>query len=489
MTSIAKGANTPLTANSVTAVLGWTGGPGVPDVDASALLLTASGKVRSDSDFVFYNQPVHSSGAVRHVGKQFVGTGPGTDTIGVEVTRLEQGIERIVLAASADGGTFGQVPGLHLRLLDSANGSEIVRFDIGDATTETAFVFGEVYLRGGAWKFRAVGQGYASGLAGLATDFGISVDDEPAPAASTSPAPAPAPVSSLPPLAPTSRASSAPAAPAPLPPSAPFSTGAPSAPPAAPGSAAGGISLKKQKLVNLEKTLESRGDRKLLDLTKKAAVSLEKKGLGEHTARVAICLDISGSMYRLYSSGKIQQLAERVLALGMRFDDDASIDCFVFGENAGAVGSMGIDNYSAYVKEVLSSNKLEAATYYGKAMAEIRKFYFGSDAPRNSPYADVPVYVMFITDGATFDEDVAARHVMSSSFEPLFWMFMAIGSNRRDFAFLEGLDDMKGRYLDNADFFPVEDPAKLSDEALFELMMTEYPNWLQQARSKGLLRE
>jgi hypothetical protein len=274
---------------------------------------------------------------------------------------------------------------------------------------------------------------------------------------------------------------------------------APASAPAAPA-----ISLKKQKLVNLEKKLEQSGDRKLLDLTKRAAVSLEKKGLGEHTARVAICLDISGSMHRLYSSGKIQALAERVLALGMRFDDDASIDCFVFGEGAYDAGAMSPDNYSAYVKEILSSHKLEAGTYYGKAMGLIRKHYFGSDAPRSSPQPGVPVYVMFITDGATFDEDITNGHVMSSSYEPLFWQFMAIGRSsksvdskgggsrfglggRSEFAFLEGLDDMSGRFLDNADFFAVEDPANISDDALFDLLMTEYPEWLKQARQRGLL--
>jgi stress response protein SCP2 len=458
MTRISKGANVGLSASRVTAVLGWNAGPGAPDVDASALLLTSAGKVRSDDDFVFYNQPTHRSGAVRHRGKQAT-SGPSTDTLEVDLPSLEPAVERVVLAASADGGTFGRVPGLHLRVLDTTSGSELVRFDIDDATTETAFVFGELYLRNGQWKFRAVGQGYASGLAGLATDFGISVDDAPAPASRRVPAPAP----------------QQPA-----------------------------ISLKKQQLVNLEKKLEAKGDRKLLDLTKKAAVSLEKRGLGEHTARVAICLDISGSMHRLYSSGKIQGLAERVLALGMRFDDDASIDCFVFGEGAYEAGAMSPDNYASYVQEILRSQRLEPATFYGKAMGLIRKHYFGSDAPRTSPYTDMPVYVMFITDGATFDEDVARAHVSSSAYEPLFWQFMAIGrsnksagsrglfrssgTSRSEFAFLESLDEMQGRFLDNANFFAVEDPAALSDDQLFDLMMAEYPNWLQQARSRGLVR-
>ena len=174
MIELAKGANTALTADNVRAVLRWRSGPGVPDVDASALLLRANGRVSSDDDFVFYNQSAHPSGAVRHAGKQ-----DGADTIEVVLSSVPPQVERIVLAASADGGTFGQVPDLALEISDASSGSVLARFEMA-AASETAFVSGELYRRDGAWKFRAVGQGYDSGLAGLATDFGISVSDEPA---------------------------------------------------------------------------------------------------------------------------------------------------------------------------------------------------------------------------------------------------------------------------------------------------------------------
>jgi tellurite resistance protein TerA len=179
--SMLKGANTPVPVPVVRAVLGWRSGPGVPDADGSALLLVG-GQVRDDNDFVFYNQPVHPGGAVRHEGKQH-SDGTVTDTVLVDLGRLDAdaAVERVLLAASADGGTFGQVPGLHIRLLDAAGGTEVARFDSPDASTETAFILGELYRRNGAWKFRAVGQGYDSGLAGLASNFGISVDDGPAP--------------------------------------------------------------------------------------------------------------------------------------------------------------------------------------------------------------------------------------------------------------------------------------------------------------------
>ncbi|QKV91398.1 TerD family protein [Streptomyces sp. NA02950] len=230
--SMPKGSNTPVPAASVRIELGWRTGPGVPDVDASALLLV-SGKVRSDADFVFYNQATHASGAVRHEGKRTAGD-TVTDTLAVDLSKVEPEIETVVLAGSSDGGTFGQVPGLSVRVLDAAGGAEIARFDSQDATVETAFVLGELYRRQGAWKFRAVGQGYGSGLAGLATDFGISVDEPQQPAA---PAPAAPPAAPPPPAASPYAAPPVPPA-SPAPPSGPPAGGYPPPPPPQPGAAA-----------------------------------------------------------------------------------------------------------------------------------------------------------------------------------------------------------------------------------------------------------
>ncbi|MDQ0758377.1 TerD family protein [Streptomyces canus] len=186
---MSKGANAPVPTTALRVELGWRSGPGVPDADASALLLVG-GKVRSDADFVFYNQPQHSSGAVRHEGKRTDG-GRVTDTLLVDLARVEPSVETVVLAASADGGTFAQIPGLYIEVRDAAQGTVAARFDSAGATVETAFVLGEFYRRQGAWKFRAVGQGYDSGLEGLATDFGITVD-EPQQAAPMAPPPVPA---------------------------------------------------------------------------------------------------------------------------------------------------------------------------------------------------------------------------------------------------------------------------------------------------------
>ncbi|MBV2352899.1 TerD domain-containing protein [Streptomyces sp. J2-1] len=230
--TMSKGSNTPVPTTALRVQLGWRGGPGVPDADASALLL-AAGKVRSDADFVFYNQPAHTSGAVRHEGKQRTADGI-TDTLSVDLARVESGIDRIVLAASADGGPFGRVPGLYIQVTDGS-GTVVARFDSTGATVETAFVLGEFYRRQGAWKFRAVGQGYDSGLEGLATDFGITVDEPRHGAVPRPPQTPPAAPPTTPPPAPLwpQPAPDVPTPPATLPafPAAPSSPPPPAAPP------------------------------------------------------------------------------------------------------------------------------------------------------------------------------------------------------------------------------------------------------------------
>ncbi|MFE1176728.1 TerD family protein [Streptomyces sp. NPDC058773] len=260
--SMLKGGNVPVPAPAVRVELGWRPAPGTPDVDASALLLV-SGKVRDDGDFVFYNQPAHASGAVRHEGKHPAGTAL-TDHLAVDLAAVEPAVDTVVLAASADGGSFGGVPGLHIRVLDAASGAELARFDSQDAGPETAFVLGELYRRQGGWKFRAVGQGYDTGLAGLATDFGISVE-EPAAPQPTAPAahapavpapavPAPAPaappaMAPAPPMAPPPPAPAPPMAPPPVPPAPPLPTGpAASVPPPAPAPAPPPVRLTKVTL-------------------------------------------------------------------------------------------------------------------------------------------------------------------------------------------------------------------------------------------------
>jgi len=188
--SLTKGGNVSLSkqAPGLTAVivgLGWdprtTTGADF-DLDASAIMLDANGRVLSDSHFVFFNNLTSPDGSVEHMGDNLTGAGEGDDEqIKVSLTSVPAEVGKIVFPVSiyeADQRqlNFGQVRNAFIRIVNQADNSEIARYDLTeDAATETAMIFGEIYRSSGEWKFRAVGQGYASGLKGIAQDFGVNV--------------------------------------------------------------------------------------------------------------------------------------------------------------------------------------------------------------------------------------------------------------------------------------------------------------------------
>ncbi|MET8972966.1 TerD family protein [Streptomyces hydrogenans] len=279
MTAMTPGSNLPLTAPRVAVDVAAP-----VRLDVSGLLLGADGKVRSDDDFIFYNQPAGPGVTYRSGG----GTAP--DAILVDTGALPAGIERIVVTASPDaaGQTFqGIEPTATVREADG--GAVIATFTPPQLATETALVVVEIYQRNGAWKVRAVGQGYANGLAGIATDFGVSVEEEPAaPAAVAPPVPAAPPAPPAPPAQPPlvtppgpndpRFAFGTPASPAP----------APAAPAPAPGTGKinldkGRVSLQKNQTVSLVK-----GGRPLL--------SQVKMGLGWEPAYRGKDIDLDASV-------------------------------------------------------------------------------------------------------------------------------------------------------------------------------------------------
>ncbi len=188
--SLSKGGNVSLTkeAPGMTAVnvgLGWdartTSGADF-DLDASALLVDPNSKILSDQYFIFFNNLTSPDGSVEHTGDNLTGEGEGDDElIKVNLAAVPAECDKIVFAVSiydaeTRGQSFGQVRNAFIRVVNQAGGAEIARYDLSeDASTETAMVFGEVYRNSGEWKFRAVGQGYTNGLAGIARDFGVNV--------------------------------------------------------------------------------------------------------------------------------------------------------------------------------------------------------------------------------------------------------------------------------------------------------------------------
>jgi tellurium resistance protein TerD len=188
--SLSKGGNVSLSKeapglNRILIGLGWdtraTDGADY-DLDASLFMLNAEGRVRSDADFIFYNNLKSADGSVEHTGDNLTGEGEGDDeAIKVSVNAVPADVDKLVVAvtihdAQARGQNFGQVENAFIRIVNDENGTEIARYDLSeDASVETAMIFGEVYRHGAEWKFRAVGQGYTGGLGPLAQSYGINV--------------------------------------------------------------------------------------------------------------------------------------------------------------------------------------------------------------------------------------------------------------------------------------------------------------------------
>ncbi|MCE6957751.1 VWA domain-containing protein [Cereibacter sphaeroides] len=425
MTELLPGANAALPPGPLTATIRHGILPGA-DIDVSAFLTAATGKVRGDADMVFYAQPSAEGGAVRHE------TGAAGETrFALNLAALPASVEKIVLTATIheNKATFGALSAITIEA-----GGVACRIPCA-GKTETALILAEIYRRGADWKIRVVGQGFNGGLAPLATHLGVDVSED-APDAAPAPAAAPAPTRT--------------------------------------------VSLEK-KLVSLEKKAPE-----LVSLVKKVQVSLEKKKVARDRAKVALVLDISGSMSSHYKSGKVDILVRRVMALGYRLDDDGQIDVFPFGENIHDWGPVGINDYKGFVPAMLRRHPLEGGTRYGRAIERVRAFY------RSNNPEGLPVFVMFVTDGSTDDKSKTERELRDASREPLFWKFMGIVADGRYAAqrleFLEKLDDLKGREVDNADFFQVEDPAAPSDEEMFDKMLTEYGAWQSAAAAKGILK-
>ena len=419
------------------------------EIDITCFGLDQKKQLTDDRYMIFYNQLNSPSSEI-----QLRNLGNGSGSFFINLGKIPPSIQYLVFTATIDGnGTMGMIQNGFLKIKAGNQTLLDYSFSGNDFKNEKAVIITEIYNYKSLWKVSSVGSGFDGGLSALLTSFGgTAAEDQPAsaPAVSTIPA---APV--------------------------------------------------LDKKILLEKKMEQTAP-KLLDLSKKAKISLEKVGLQNHTAKVALCLDISGSMSKMYRTGKIQEFVERILALGTRFDDDGSIDVFLFGKNGYDAGEITIDNFNGSVDRLIKQYPLEGNTYYGKAMKIIRKHYFGSGGKRDKPYSQThPVYVMFVTDGAPFDRADATNHIQHSSYEPIFWQFMAIGKSNKsakkksgffntifqsDFTFLEQLDNLSDRYLDNANFFSVEDPLEVSDTELYDLLMTEYPGWVKSASQKGLIQ-
>lgn len=235
----------------------------------------------------------------------------------------------------------------------------------------------------------------------------------------------------------------------------------------------------------------------LLSLAKNANEALGKKQLGDQKAKVALVLDYSGSMRTDYANGSMQRLAEKVLALGTQLDDDGAIDLFVFDSNAAYLGEVTLDDYKGSIDRLTRRRSMGTTDYAAAFDLLVKHYGFSSTAAKNGFFkktagqplknpANEPVFAVFLTDGAPDSPQAAKDALAAASFAPVFWQFLSIGA--APIRFLQQLDDLDGRYIDNADYKPVGNVDKLTDVQLFDLLLDEYPGWVAEERRRGQIR-
>lgn len=227
----------------------------------------------------------------------------------------------------------------------------------------------------------------------------------------------------------------------------------------------------------------------LVNLAKSAGVSLQKAGLQGHVANVVMVLDVSGSTQGLYRNGEIQAVADKAFVMALHFDDDGEVPLCYFNNAANDAGVLSLNNYVGYIDRTARAG---GGTNYSSAIAwaraaagfggkKRRLFKKGVEGPVN-----VPTYVLFVTDGEPTDSRSSIqRELIEASREPIFWQFIGVGGT--SFPFLETLDTMGGRAIDNAGFFAVPQPSIWTDDMMYSALLSEYPQWIQSARANGIL--
>lgn len=392
-------------------------GPAVYDV--SCFGVDGENKLSDDRYMIFYNQLESPNRELRMVQD------PAKSKFFINLSRLPAAIQNLVFTVSIDGeGIMSQLT--NLTFIFSQPGREPLSLTLSGASfaQEKAVVGVEIY-RKPDWRMRAVAAGFNGGLAALLEAYGGEAAAE-----AESPAPTP-PVNVVPPV----------------------------------------------NKVSLEKKLERAPA--LVSLVKPLKVTLEKTGLSDVVARVALVLDISGSMSGRYKNGTVQMIVDKVLPIAVQFDDDGELDFWYYGTRAQRMPSVTLDNYTTAVpiKYKKLMNSLGGGNNEPVVMREIITEY---------QYSTLPAYVIFITDGGIGKTNEIKQLMRESSNYPIFWQFVGVGGY--SYGVLEELDSMDGRRVDNANFFALDDFKKVPNEELYSRLLNEFPKWLREAKSCGIIR-
>ncbi|MEC2076268.1 VWA domain-containing protein [Metabacillus fastidiosus] len=211
-----------------------------------------------------------------------------------------------------------------------------------------------------------------------------------------------------------------------------------------------------------------------------ASIVLEKKNLKNVSARVGLVLDISGSMRKLYREDVVQEVVERILAVASQFDDDGSLDVWVYDNEFSRLPAVTEKDFKDYVNRNILNN--DSIHKFGRnneplVMEDVIRKYTEEEQSKE------PVFLVFINDGGC--KPGIKKFIVESSVKPIFWQFVGIGNS--NFDVLKKLDTMEGRFIDNANFFHLDEIEKVSDEQLYNLLLNEFPSWLKEAKEKEII--
>lgn len=383
----------------------------------------ADGKLSDDRYMVFYNQ-TQSPG--REITFSADGSGAKFD---VNLSKLPSTISKLVFTVSIDGnGNMGNIISHTLYIKQNQQMVADMTLTGKDFHTEKAIIAIEIYKKD-VWRFAAVASGFNGGLGDLLRAYGGEEIESPAPT------PQPAPQQNQP------------------------------MPQAAPAK------------VSLEKKLQKDAPQ-LVSLAKPLQLELEKRNLQDTIARVALVLDISGSMFSRYNDGTVQEIVNKTLPLAVQFDDDGELDFWYYGSRCRRMESVNMKNYTSAVP--CDWNGLMRSLGYGNNEPVVMK-----EVLAEYKQSKLPAYVIFITDGGVGSKDEIKRTLMEASYEPIFWQFVGVGGS--GYGVLEHLDNMSGRYVDNANFFALDDFKRVSNAELYSRLLNEFPQWLQEIKRKRMI--
>lgn len=398
------------------------------NLDIALFGLDSQGKLSDEAYMIFYNQPQSPCGSLKLTqnNSQIV-------SFDINLATLPPQIERLVLTLTIDGHqTMAQLLAMAINLQSQQQTVASFPIDGSMFQQEKALMALELYKKDNIWRMNAVGQGFNGGLAALIKHFGGEVAEEtPTQAAPTTPQ-------------------------------------------------LSKIDLKKK--ISLEKA-EKTGNASIIDLTKKSLVQLEKKNLLDVQARVALVLDASGSMNHQYHNGDVQKVVDRLMPLAINFDNDGSFECWAFAQYTTQLDDVTLTNVNQFIQTT------KRGWRNWQVGARINQEIPAIEAVINyyQQFDDgIPVYVLFISDGGVGSGWQMQKVLTQAATLPIFWQFVGIGG--RNYGVLEKLDDMTGRIIDNCNFFELERITGISDERLYELLLEEFPSWLNEAKVKRIMR-